>query len=718
MYRDSTRSPEPDVPDPGHGSTVLSERGALTPETLSITQYHTTVDSLQPTAHLNSQDDPATGVRNSHSLRSPSPFATEYRVAPPNTAELDNLASLERAEPPYPPADVRVHPPNTGANLSPSLEPMAPQAFLHSNGLPAPNASLAPTVANMLGSDSQYTPATSLPHPLSPSFSPWGDAISSYPLPLQFLTSPFIPSNTVHPYSNHQGPPLHHTPVQLSDSLPHTPQPLRSPLQMPLSGAPVTTAISAIPTPMADLHHPLSSNLFPLWSAANSVSIPPDFHQLSFATPQVHAVQDTCATTGFPTTPTSSDDQSLHNTIETSFELETLEHPYPHADTHQSGIDGQYHSEASPELAALLLHPLTPQMKMNTGTTTHRLAEATPISTDVVQTQPSSEQLSIITLETSHTHSEQPAIGPSPSSTSETEEHCTLCSSQSQDSASDSGSSSCREEREGVDNVNHGTSLNKVEEDGSKPELEGGVMSAIQLHHLSLSPAVNDGSIHEETESSERNIDAHSELKHHHERPPDADSSEDSDSSSNSSHREQFIPLPEQSPSKNVEPEARDDVQSHSPSLKDGFSDGGQFSTSQGSGPSLSLQEAFLRRKEQFVLKSKHRLEQLKENAQKRQAESSPVLAHSTPRLLQHSSRSYKLLSPSNVQQRGQGHGHMISGSGEQTSKAKRGDADVRRRAVTFSSPLAVPQHTGTFTPPKVLGIVHTRVHVHDVFKA
>ena len=167
------------------------------------------------------------------------------------------------------------------------------------------------------------------------------------------------------------------------------------------------------------------------------------------------------------------------------------------------------------------------------------------------------------------------------------------------------------------------------------------------------------------------------------------------------------MPLPEVSPKSIQPPGARDDTQPCSPSLEDGSSDSSLLGAPQGHSASpLSLQEAFLKRKEQFILKSKHRLEQLKENAQKRQEESSPVLAHSTPRLTLHSKRPYKPLSPSNVHQGGRGHSLMTSSWGEQSStmSLKQRDADARRRAVTFSSPLAVPQDTGTFSPPKFLG--------------
>jgi hypothetical protein len=332
-----------------------------------------------------------------------------------------------------------------------------------------------------------------------------------------------------------------------------------------------------------------------------------------------------------------------------------------------------------------------------------------------VQTQ---EQLSIVTLETSHTHSEQPVGAPSPSPSShsissekdqeETEEDC---SSQSQDSISDSDDSSCEEERESVDNINHDTSLGVGAEGGPKPKLEGGIRDSIQLHHPSLTPTVNDNSILEleETESSEdegeEDHNARSELKQHHTRYP-----EDSDSSSNPSQHDHFMPLPELSPKSNQPPEARDaTTQPHSSSLDDGSSDNSLFGAPQGRSTSpLSLQEAFLRRKEQFVFKSKHRLEQLKENAQKRQAENSPVLAHSTPRLTLHSRRPHKPLSPSNVHQGGSGHGVVTctSSRGKQNSRmsCKQRDADIRRRAVTFSSPLAVPQDSTTFSPPKFLG--------------
>ena len=733
VYRDSTRSPEP---DPSHGWTLEStERGAPTPQTLSITQYHTTMDSLEPTAqpsatqHPSSQDNPAAGLGSSHSLPSPSPFAMEYKITSHNRSresvtELDGLAS-EKAEQSFSLSDVIVHPPDAAANFSPPLELMPPPAF-QSGGVPAPNtSSLTPTMANMLSTgDSHYTPVTSVPHLLSSSFSPWSATIPSHPstsVPLAFqTTSPFLLPNTAHPYSlDHLGSHVHPTPGQLPNPLPpytaqpldslfdshspHTTQSLSSPLaslQVPLdlSGAPVSTAtaISAIPTPTAALHYPLSSSHFPV----NGVSIPPDFHQLSFATPLVHTVQDTTA--GSPTTPTSTHDHLLHHSLnETSFELETLERPpYPHA-----GDTDHYHSETSPKLASMVLQPTlctTPQ-NVKTGTTMQEL-------TDVpVLTEPLAEQLSIVTLETSHTHS---INAPSPSSHSsspeeekETEENCTLCSSQSQDSSgsSDSDSSPCGEER-GVGNISYGASLSENEEEGSKPEQEGGVRDAIQLHHLPLSSTGNGDSIHEETKRNdsefEKGVEAHSELNQHHKGPPDTDSSEDSDSSSNLSHHEQFMPLPGQSP-KSIGPEARDDTQPHSPSLEGGSSDSGQFGAPQSSASPLSLQEAFLRRKEQFILQSKHRLEQLRENAQRRQAESSPLLAHSTPRPLQHNRGPYKPLSPSKVHQGGRGHGHN---SGEQSSKAKLRDVDLKRRAVTFSSPLAVPQDTGAFSPPKSLG--------------
>ena len=761
IYRDSTRSPEP---NPSHGWMLEStERGAPTPETLSITQYHTTMDSIEPTAqpsaiqHPSSQDDPVAGLRNSHPLTSPSSFTREYKTASPDrnrelVAEVDGF-TLERAEPSFPPADVRVHPPDTGATISPSLKPMPPPAFHNSgalSGIAAPNtASLVPTMANMLGtSGAQYTPATSMPHPLSPSFSPTALAPShpstTVPVPFQTPSSPFMLLSTAHPHSlDYLRSHVHPTPGQLPDPLPpqtaqpldsplnsllpHTSLPLSSPLaslQVPLdlSGTPVSTAISAIPTPTAALHYPLSStSSFPPQSVSN-ISTPPDFHQLSFATPLFHVVQDATCTTGSPAIPTSTHDHSLHiNTVdETPFELEVPDHPYPLPHAQQLGPPGQSHNEASAELASGL-HVLQPPTShgMSDTTTVQRLET---VSTDVpILTQPSAEQLSIVTLETSHTYSMN-APSPSPSSHSsspdkdrEAEEHCMPSSPQSQeDSGSSDSDSSSYEEGKGVDNIKLDASLSDGEEEGSKPKLEEGVRNAIQLHHLPLTPAGTNEGIHAETESSdgefEKGAEALGELKQHHEGPPDMNSSEDSDSSSNPSHHKQFMPLSEQSP-KSIEPEDRDDIQPHSTSPEDSSSDSNQLHVDgpQGSASPLSLQEAFLQRKEQFILKSKHRLEQLRENAQRRQAESSPLLAHSTPTPLQHNRRPYKPLSPSNVHQGGRSCGHMTSGHGEQGSKV----VDVRRRAVTFSSPLAVPQDTQTFNPPKFLGTYMYMYNVH-----
>ena len=698
------------------------------------------MDSLETTAQpsaaqhpTSDQGNPATGLRNSHTIQSPLPFSAEYRITSPHRDPVAELICSERAEPP---PDVRVHPPDNAADFSPSQEPMATQS-LQSGGAPPPSASLLiSTMANTLGYGLHHTASTSMPHPLSP----WSATVPSQPsttepLPFHTSNSPVTLPNTTHPYSNPQESHIQPASIQLSDSLPsHTSQPLSSlfdsqpphtshplgspfsslppftsqalssPLQVPLSGTPVSTAaISAISTPTAALHYPLSSGHLPRAPrSASSVSVPSDFHQLSFATPLIHAVQDTTA--GSPAASTASHDHPLHVTVdETLFELETQERSYPLAHTHQLhvGEPAHYYSEASPELSSML-QPPTPY-GVDTDATLQRLEANTDVP---LQTQPLSEQLSIVTLETSHTHSEQPIGAPSPSpsshsSSSEKEEETEeQCSSQSQDCTSDSDDSSYEEEEEGVD-VNHGISPNDGEEEGPNPELGGGgVRNAIQLHHPALISTVGDNSIHEleETESSE--VEVHSELRQHYKRSPDSNSSEDSDSSSNPSQHDRFMPLPEHSP-KITQPGTRDDTQPHSPSLDDGSSDNSLFGALQGRSASpLSLQEAFLRRKEQFILKSKHRLEQLKENAQKRQAESSPALAHSTPRLIHHSGMPYKTLSPSNVRQGGRSHGLVTSSREEQR------DADVRRRAVTFSSPLAVPQDTGTFNPPKFLGIV------------
>ena len=427
--------------------------------------------------------------------------------------------------------------------------------------------------------------------------------------------------------------------------------------------------------------------------------------------------------TSSPSTPLSPHDHPPHTNIDdTSFELETPEHPHPLAHPHQLhdivGEPAHYYHEASSELASML-QPPTPY-GVNSDTTLQRLEANTDMP---AQTQPFSEELSIFTLETSHAHSEQPIGAPSPSSSPSSlssekeqvaEEHS---SSQSQGGTSDSDDSSCEEERESVDNIKHDASLDVDEEGGPKPELEGGARDSIQLHHPSLSPMVNDSSIREleETESSESedevDLKARSELKQHHKGYPDSDSSEDSDSSSNPSQHDHFMPLPEVSPKSTQHPEANDDTQPHSPSLEDGSSESSLLDAPQGRSASpISLQEAFLKRKEQFILKSKHRLEQLKENAQKRQEESSPVLAHSTPRLTLHSKKPYKPLSPSNMHQDRRGHGLVTRSRGEQSStmSRKQRDADARRRAVTFSSPLAIPQDTGKFTPPKFLGAYST----------
>ena len=685
--------------------------------------------TIQPSAaaqHPGQQDCPLTDRRNSHPLQSPPPFAAEYRIASPSREPVGELTS-ERADSP---ADIRVHPPNTKADFSPSLlEPMATQS-VQSSGTSVPNTSLLiSSMANTLGYGLHHTASTSMPHPLSPSFNPWSATApmqlpTTLPLPFQTPGSPF----TLLPDTPHSHPHIQPTSIQLSDSQPpHTFQPLSSPfnssppqtfqplsypMQIPPSGTPVSTvAISAIPTPTAALHHPLSSSHVPSQSA-NGVPIPSDFHQLSCATPLIHAVQDT--TTGSPTTPISPHNHSLHvNVNETSFELGTLAHPYPLAHTHQLKQDEPVHYPKP----ANALQPPTPY-GVNTDTTSQRLETNADVLVPV-QTQPLSEKLSIVTLETSHTHSEQPAGAPSPSpspsfhsSSSEKEQEPEQhCSSKSQTDTSDSDDSSYEEERQSVDNVNLGASLGEGE--GPTPELERGInRSAIQLHHPLLLPTMNDNEL-EETESSEgeveRDFKAHSETKQHYRRSPDpdSDSSEDSDSSSNPNQHGRFMPLPEHSP-KSIQPVSRDDTQPHSPSLEDGTSssDNSPFGGPQGHSASpLSLQEAFLRRKEQFILKSKHRLEQLKENAQKRQAaQNSPVMAHSTPRLVL---QPYKPLSTSNVHhQGGWGRGLVTGSHGDQSSTCKERDADARRRAVTFSSPLAIPQDTEKFTPPKFLGII------------
>ena len=321
-------------------------------------------------------------------------------------------------------------------------------------------------------------------------------------------------------------------------------------------------------------------------------------------------------------------------------------------------------------------------------------------TTSGTQTQVPSEHLSIMTLETSHTQSEQPAnCSYSSSSEGSGEEDSSSC-----DDESASTNSSLQEERE-VRAINLVTPGEDSEADELEPELhEGAVVNTSKPHHSQLSLGKNDD-IHQEAIETEHSMNDFGtddgNLKaygHHHEGSPGTDSYEDEEPSSNSSLHEQSTPLPEHN-LVSTKHEAGD-AQSSSLSLEDSSSDG-RLDATQGNAQSLSLQEAFLRRKEQFILKFQDRLQQLKVNAQKRQEETCPLLTHSTPKLLQHSGR---LSKPSNVHQHRLGHTTKSEGIGEQSSKAKQRNVNVRQRAVTFSSPLAIPQDTGRFSPPKFLG--------------
>lgn len=439
---------------------------------------------------------------------------------------------------------------------------------------------------------------------------------------------------------------------------------------------------------------------------------------------------------GLLTTPLQ--DLSLQSTVgESPLQLRTtrqqhqaslLVQPYPfHVSSNKHGVADQPYSE----LAAVLLQPPT-NIKSVGATTEAEKREATipGAGLGVVHTQLPAENLSIITLETSHTRSDQPASTRS-SSCSPVEE--SQASSRYPDHAPESGDISLPEDRH--DNVRPSSSSGS-ETDESEQELreqehglrarelrEEAIEGTTLSPHEPLSSVANAGSDLEETA---RMSSVHTnELKgvgralqdklvkamHLCEDSWDEESSEsdkESDTPANSAN-EQFAALPDHS-SSSSEPEA-DENQSNSSSLVDGSnsnndsSSGSQFGVVHSGSRPLTLQEAFLRRKEQFILKSRERLQQLKANAEKRQVESSPTLVHGSPRRLQRGGRAaVKQSTPQNIHQQGRRHLNNENSSKKSTQQSSKANRDARKRGVTFSSPLAVPQDTGRFSPPQLFG--------------
>ena len=737
-HRDSTTSPELSVvPSNTHcdpsavqreedvESTLQSE----TPEPLSITQYHTTLDSLEapsphqpdasPECQPGSRSDPAATGQTSCFI---SPATTSGKLG----LSTKTVGAAEMTQLAYQPMDTRVYSPHLQVSGPPSQPSHVVQdsqflatVFQQSTGQVLPPKS-------QLHSESKLHVSPSATAASAPFHSNWT------------LTSPFTPTNTTQipsqypfqfhhgqrPFPFHQGAPL---PPQLSrsqvpPSLQHTPQPLSSPLpcshiQEPLTSSnpvPTTTAIFAIPTPKSSLlpPSPLSFSCVPPPST-QTPDLPPDFHQLSFATP----VTSQGATTASQTTDHFHDLSPHSIASESPLQLRTTELPHLVAppthniiySAHQAGMGvSGHHSKLKP--TAFLRQPHS----QNTNITTDLERPEATVGTSVP-----SENLSIFTLETSHTHSETPALlrSPSPSTSSSS-----ASSEEQRDANSTPDGSHTSDGPHISDHREDDTSTSESETDrsDSEPELELEPQEehavdhdgSVQLCHLPSPLAAVGDDEQDKTEDVHIQVselgatgpeEAPTELTHPYDVTSVTSSSEESHSSSNASHHEQFISLPDKSPGGAMS----EDIQSRSPSLEDGSSGNSELGVTQGTATQLlTLQEAFLRRKEQFILKSQDRLRQLKVNAEKRQAETSPVFAHIT--FGQNSGRSLKPPTPPTVHQ---GHGYSIRNctNAEQSLRTSNTtNADVKRREVTFSSPLAVPQDTGRFSPPRFLGMLCT----------
>lgn len=127
----------------------------------------------------------------------------------------------------------------------------------------------------------------------------------------------------------------------------------------------------------------------------------------------------------------------------------------------------------------------------------------------------------------------------------------------------------------------------------------------------------------------------------------------------------------------------------------------------------LSLQEAFLRHRPDFVEHSRKRLEQVKTNASERRIQSSlkddstqkrsTIISHSRQKAKKPSEKTERK-SPSKLYPLSQP--HTSSTNYPPTSRSKDGDGVVgkenRQRAVTFSSPVSCSSHkSGMFSPPQ-----------------
>lgn len=127
----------------------------------------------------------------------------------------------------------------------------------------------------------------------------------------------------------------------------------------------------------------------------------------------------------------------------------------------------------------------------------------------------------------------------------------------------------------------------------------------------------------------------------------------------------------------------------------------------------LSLQEAFLRHRADFVEHSRKRLEQVKTNASERRIQSSlkddstqkhsTIITHSRQKAKRPSEKTERK-SPSKLHPLSQP--HSSSTNYPPTSRSKDGDGvggkENRQRAVTFSSPVSCSSHkSGMFSPPQ-----------------
>ena len=105
----------------------------------------------------------------------------------------------------------------------------------------------------------------------------------------------------------------------------------------------------------------------------------------------------------------------------------------------------------------------------------------------------------------------------------------------------------------------------------------------------------------------------------------------------------------------------------------------------------LSLQEAFLLKKQDFVRKSQSRIKQLEDGTSQRQLETAKQVGtrHSAPKHKPTTQRQHKYVASTDQGSSGGPHTPLVQ-------------SNDKRRAVTFSSPVSHLQYTGMFTPPEI----------------